>query len=153
MTTTDDSPADARDDDDCPICMGPIQDPLTVDCGGGHRFCRACAERWRTRSRRCAVCRRTVTNVDRPHNSDYLARELARILDDLGLLRVRLERPGRTRSLRRETVRGLALAAQDAQRSLAVHAGQVLSDLGIRPDALRSAANRLEVARLEADIE
>ena len=115
MTTTDDSAADAHDDQDCPICMGPIQDPLTVDCGGDHRFCRACAERWRTRSRSCAVCRQTVTNVtleieidmDRQDNIGYLTRQLAEILHDLGL----------------------------------------------QPDALRAAANRMEVARLEADIE
>ena len=93
--------------------MGPIEDPLTVDCGGGHRFCRACAERWRTRSRSCAVCRQAVTNVtleieidmDRQGHLDYLARQLEQILEDLGL----------------------------------------------QPDALRAAANRMEIARLEAD--
>ena len=114
MTTTDERPADACDDD-CPICMGPIRDPLTVDCGGGHRFCRACAERWRTRSRSCAVCRQAVTNVtleieidmDRQANLDYLARQLEQILEDLGL----------------------------------------------QPDALRAAANHMEVARLEAGVE
>ena len=114
MTTTDDSPADAHNDD-CPICMGPVQDPLTVDCGGGHRFCRRCAERWRTQSRSCAVCRQAVTNVtleieidmDRHDNIGYLTRQLAEILHDLGL----------------------------------------------PPDALRAAANRMEVARLEADAE
>ena len=54
MTTTD----------DCPICMGQMTDPLTVDCGGGHRFCRSCAETWRARSQSCAVCRRVVANVE-----------------------------------------------------------------------------------------
>ena len=30
---------------------------------------------------------------------------------------------------------------------------QILEDLGLQPDALRAAANRMEVARLEAGVE
>lgn len=80
MTTTD---------DDCPICLGQMTDPLTVDCGGGHRFCRSCAETWRARSQSCAVCRRVVANVEvaeeAPPDAHALMLRLGAILRELGL--------------------------------------------------------------------
>ena len=79
---------------ECPICMSAPRDPITVDCGGNHRFCRTCAETWRARSTSCAVCRQPVHNVAAPPQAgrlvhwvpdDYLTMQLARILEDLEL--------------------------------------------------------------------
>lgn len=69
--------------EDCPICMQPMTDPVTVNCNGKHVFCRECIVRYLQglEAGTCPLCRQRLFAPD-PNDEIVLADPRPRLLRD-----------------------------------------------------------------------
>ncbi|RXG51087.1 E3 ubiquitin-protein ligase [Armadillidium vulgare] len=49
---------DGEDGEECPVCLGPVTLPLTLECG--HMFCMVCVKGIANTTKNCAICRRDI---------------------------------------------------------------------------------------------